>query len=439
MHKGRFRACRDRIPGHRPAGGRWERAGPLAGRLPLQAGGDAVGRRFGASLTGTAVCAAAIRAARRVQAGASPHIRRIRPSVRARFAPPRRRAAGPSLAAQALPGQTSARSVPHRRLRQCPACGARERQRRRSIRQAAKSRRRAVASGAGAAGPSTSPLGAAAAPPLDSPRRDVAPQGRRQRRRRCRAKHQPARRRSSASARFATPRRRAAGPSPAAQALPGQTPARSAPQQRLRSIRPAATSRRRAVASGAGAAWQSISPLGAASPACANAPPAAHASASAAAAAHAACAKPRLRAAGRPKPVLPRRAVRAALRRRRHPPLACGLPRLGAAAPRSIGFASAGPRSFRAGMRGALRRAGSAGAALARRERPGPSAALWPSWAATGRKPARRAGGRARGRRGGPAWSRILKTGGGWGGCAPSSSRRHRRGEAACGAPPLGR
>ena len=372
MHKGRFRACRDRIPGHRPAGGRWERAGPLAGRLPLQAGGDAVGRRFGASLTGTAVCAAAIRAARRVQAGASPHIRRIRPSVRARFAPPRRRAAGPSPAAQALPGQTSARSVPHRRLRQCPACGARERQRRRSIRQAAKSRRRAVASGAGAAGPNTSPLGAAAAPPLDSPRRDVAPQGCRRQRRRCRAKHQPARRRIAA---------------------------------------------------------------------CANAPPASPASASAAAAAHAACAKPRLRAAGRPEPVLPRRAVRAAaaLRRRRHLPLACGLLRLGAAAPRSIGFASAGPRSFRAGMRGALRRAGSAGPALARRERPGPSAALWPSWAATGRKPARRAGGRARGRQAGPAWSRILKTGGGWGGCAPSSSRRHRRGEAACGTPPLGR
>ena len=273
----------------------------------------------------------------------------------------------------------------------------------------------------------------------DSPRCEVALQGRRQRRRRCRAKHQPARRRSGASARFAPPRRRAAGPSPAAQALPGQAPARSAPQRRLRSIRPAATSRRRAVASGAGAAWPSISPLGAASPACANAPPASPASASAAAAAHAARAKPRLRAAGRPKPVLPRRAVRAALRRRRHPPLACGLLRLGAAPPRSIGFASAGPRSFRAGMRGALRRAGSAGAALARRERPGPSAALWPSWAATGRKPALRAGGRARGRRGGPAWSGILKTGGGWGGCAPSSSRRHRRGEAACGTPPLGR
>ena len=57
-----------------------------------------------------------------------------------------------------------------------------------------------------------------------------------------------------------------------------------------------------------GAARPNTSPLGAASPACANAPPAAPASASAAAAAHATCAQPRLRATGRPEPVLPRRA-----------------------------------------------------------------------------------------------------------------------------------
>ena len=126
----------------------------------------------------------------------------------------------------------------------------------------------------------------------------------------------------------------------------------SAAQQRHRSIRHAARSRRRAVASGAGAAGPNTSPHGAASPACANAPPAAPASASAAAAAHAACAKPRLRAAGRPELVLLRRAVRAALGSRRHPPLACGLLRPGVVPPRSIGVASIGPRSFRAGMRG---------------------------------------------------------------------------------------
>ena len=68
-------------------------------------------------------------------------------------------------------------------------------QRLRSIRHAVKLRRRSIASGAGAAWPNISPLGAAAAPPIDSPRREGAPQGCRQRRRRCRAKHQPARRR----------------------------------------------------------------------------------------------------------------------------------------------------------------------------------------------------------------------------------------------------
>ena len=157
---------------------------PLAGRLPLQAGAAAAGWRFGANLAGAAVCAAAIRAARRVQASASPHIRRIRPSVRARFAPPRRRqrrrrclakhqparrrssasarfapprrrAAGLSPAAQALPGQASARSAPHRCLRQCPACGARELQRRRCgacrLREAAAAGSRAAGAGLAAA------------------------------------------------------------------------------------------------------------------------------------------------------------------------------------------------------------------------------------------------------------------------------------------------
>ena len=100
-------------------------------------------------------------------------------SAAARFAPPRSRVAGPSPAAQALPGQTSACSSPHRCLRQCPACDACERQRSRSIRHAAKSRRRAVASGAGAAGPSISPLGAASLrapmPRLRRPRSPAPP------------------------------------------------------------------------------------------------------------------------------------------------------------------------------------------------------------------------------------------------------------------------